>query len=87
METRYDPEADAVYFTLGTTDILESEEVAPDVILDFDAENRVVGIEVLHATAPCHGAPNQMCRPPIPRQVMSCAQIPLRLREREGPAA
>ena len=50
METRYDPEADAVYFTLGTTDILESEEVAPDVILDFDAENRVVGIEVLHAT-------------------------------------
>ena len=50
METRYDPEADAVYFKLGTTDILESEEVAPDVILDFDAENRVVGIEVLHAT-------------------------------------
>ncbi len=50
METRYDPEADAVYFTLGTTDIWESEEVAPDVILDFDAENRVVGIEVLHAT-------------------------------------
>ncbi len=50
METRYDPEADAVYFTLGTTDVWESEEVAPDVILDFDAENRVVGIEVLHAT-------------------------------------
>ena len=50
METRYDPEADAVYFKIGTTDILESEEVAPDVILDFDAENRLVGIEVLHAT-------------------------------------
>ena len=49
-DATYDPEADAAYFRLGTAQIVESEEVAPDIILDFDAENRVVGIEVLHAT-------------------------------------
>ena len=38
--SRYDPEADAAYFMLGTTQIVESEEVAPDAILDFDAESR-----------------------------------------------
>ncbi len=47
--TRYDPQADAVYFKLGETTVFESEEVAPDVILDFDNEGRVVGVEILHA--------------------------------------
>ncbi len=64
METRYDPEADAVYFTLGTTDVWESEEVAPDVILDFDTENRVVGIEVLHATRTL--SPGAWLKSPLP---------------------
>jgi uncharacterized protein YuzE len=47
--TRYDPQADAAYFKLGEATVFESEEVAPDVILDFDKEGRVVGLEVLQA--------------------------------------
>jgi uncharacterized protein YuzE len=49
--TRYDAEADAAYFKLGDATVFESEEVAPDVILDFDEDGRVVGLEVLHAQA------------------------------------
>lgn len=48
MRMHYDPEADAfaVHFApQGAT--VESEEVAPGVILDFDAAGQVVGIEVL----------------------------------------
>jgi len=47
--TRYDAQADAAYFKLGESTVFESEEVAPDVILDFDREGRLVGLEVLHA--------------------------------------
>ncbi len=47
--TRYDAQADAAYFKLGESTVFESEEVTPDVILDFDREGRLVGLEVLQA--------------------------------------
>jgi len=46
----YDPEADAVYIPVSDARPSEAEEVAPNVVLDFDAEGRVVGIEVLWAS-------------------------------------
>jgi uncharacterized protein YuzE len=46
----YDPDADAVYMSFGDARIVESEEVSPNVVLDFDANDRVVGIEVLHTS-------------------------------------
>jgi uncharacterized protein YuzE len=47
MRMTYDPEADALTFRLSETTVAESEEVAPNIILDFDAEGRVVGVEML----------------------------------------
>ena len=47
MRLKVDEEADALYLRLDESDIVESEEVKPGVILDFDAENRVIGIEIL----------------------------------------
>ncbi|MCY7290432.1 MAG: DUF2283 domain-containing protein [Cryobacterium sp.] len=32
----------------GSTSIIESEEVSPGVVLDFNEQNQVVGIEMLH---------------------------------------
>lgn len=46
----YDPEADAAYFRLADGKVHDSEEVADDVVLDFDAEGRVLGVEVLNAS-------------------------------------
>ena len=48
-EITYDPEADAVYVPLSEAAPVEAAEVAPGVVLDFDAEGRVVGVEVLNA--------------------------------------
>ena len=45
----YDPEADAIairFPRLGSSTV-ESEEVAPGVILDLDGEGRVVGVQLL----------------------------------------
>ncbi len=50
LDLTYDPEADAAHIHLGGGKIVESKEVAAGVILDYDGEGRVVGIELLHAS-------------------------------------
>jgi uncharacterized protein YuzE len=47
MRLKVDKENDALYFRLDDTPVVESEEVQPGVILDFDGEGRVIGIEIL----------------------------------------
>ncbi|MEN6610558.1 MAG: DUF2283 domain-containing protein [Methanoregulaceae archaeon] len=47
MKVTVDKEADALYMRLADTLIHDSEEVRPGVILDYDDENNLVGIEIL----------------------------------------
>jgi len=47
VKVRFDPEADALYVRLLDAEIVESEEVKPGVVLDFDSNNRLVGFEML----------------------------------------
>ncbi|NOH04630.1 MAG: DUF2283 domain-containing protein [Chloroflexi bacterium] len=47
MKLKVDKENDALYLRLDDSVIVESEEVQSGVILDFDENNRVVGIEIL----------------------------------------
>ena len=48
MKLHVDKEADALYLRLDDSKIMESEEVSPGVVLDFDQHNQVVGVEILH---------------------------------------
>ena len=48
MRVRTDEAADALYIRLEESAIVESEEVNPGVILDFDEGGGVVGIEFLN---------------------------------------
>ena len=48
MRLKVDKENDALYFRLDESSIVESEEVQPGVVLDFNAEGKVVGIEILN---------------------------------------
>jgi len=47
MKVKIDKEDDALYFELDDSEIIESEEVQPGVIMDFDKDGRLVGIEIL----------------------------------------
>lgn len=47
MRLKIDKENDTLYFRLDEASIVESEEVQPGVILDFNKEGNVVGIEIL----------------------------------------
>ena len=51
MKLKVDTEADALYFRLSDSPIVESEEVEPGVILDFDEAGKVVGFELLNLSA------------------------------------
>ena len=48
MKLKIDEEADALYLTLGEAPASDSEEVSPGIIMDYDSEGRVVGIEMLY---------------------------------------
>jgi len=47
MKMHYDEKVDALYLSLDDSEVIESEEVKPGIVLDFNAQNQVVGIEVL----------------------------------------
>ena len=47
MKLKVDHDSDALYFRLDESAIVDSEEVKPGIILDFDANDNVVGIEIL----------------------------------------
>ncbi len=47
MEMEYDQKADAMYIRLKIGTIAESNEVLPGVIFDFDADDNLLGIEML----------------------------------------
>ena len=48
MRMTIDQEADALYIRFDEAKIVESEEVSDGIILDFDANGRVVGLEMLY---------------------------------------
>ena len=48
MKVHVDREADALYLRLTERPIFESEEIKPGVILDYDWDGTVVGVEFLN---------------------------------------
>lgn len=48
MKLTVDREADALYLDLDESPAAESEEISPGVILDYNADGKVVGIEMLY---------------------------------------
>ena len=47
MKLSIDKQADALYLRLDNSPIVESEEVSPGVVLDYNESNEVVGVEML----------------------------------------
>jgi uncharacterized protein YuzE len=48
MRIRYDEKLDALYFRLDDSKVVEFEEVKPGIVFDFNANDQVVGIEMLN---------------------------------------
>ena len=50
MNATYDREVDILRITLSDSDIAESDEEAPGIIVDYDGKGVVVGLEILDAS-------------------------------------
>ncbi|MBN2089401.1 DUF2283 domain-containing protein [candidate division KSB1 bacterium] len=48
MKLKIDSAADALYFSLDDSPVVESEEVSPGIIVDYNDQNEIIGIEILH---------------------------------------
>ncbi|MXY45596.1 MAG: DUF2283 domain-containing protein [Chloroflexi bacterium] len=48
MKLHVDKKADALHLRLDDSKIIESEEVAPGIVLDYNELNEVVGVEMLY---------------------------------------
>lgn len=47
MRVKVDIESDALYFRLCEDPIEESEEAVPGIVVDYNKERKIVGIEIL----------------------------------------
>lgn len=50
MKLTYDKETDIVYIKLSDRVVAESDEDKPGIIIDYDADGNVVGMEILDAS-------------------------------------
>lgn len=57
MKMTYDPEADVLHLQLRGGAVEASEDAAPGITFDFDADGRVVGIEFVGASKQVEGNP------------------------------
>lgn len=48
MNFNYDKEADALYIKLSDQPVVDSAEVEPHVVVDYDENDQVVGVEILY---------------------------------------
>ena len=50
MNIKFDKEADVIYLRFSDSEIAESDEDKPGIVIDYDKDGNIVGIEVLHAS-------------------------------------
>ena len=56
MTLKVHQQADALYLSLTDAPASRSEEVSPGIIVDYDEQDRVVGVEMLHLSKRAPGA-------------------------------
>jgi len=50
MNIKFDKETDIIYIRFSDKEVFQSDEDKPGVIIDYDDEGNIVGIEVLDAS-------------------------------------
>jgi uncharacterized protein YuzE len=55
MKLEFDPVADAAYFEISATEVEVSREIESGIIVDYDKNGHVIGIEVLSVSKRSQG--------------------------------
>ncbi|MDD3847612.1 MAG: DUF2283 domain-containing protein [Syntrophorhabdaceae bacterium] len=54
MKLNYYPETDSLYIDLSEKTSVDSREISEGIVLDYDAENNLVGIDIDNASKKVH---------------------------------
>lgn len=54
MKIQYDNETDTIYVKLSSDKVVESQEIEKDVIVDYNANDEVVAVEMLNVKTNPH---------------------------------
>jgi uncharacterized protein YuzE len=71
MRISYHPETDSLYIDLSSKPSAESREVSSGVVIDYDAEGGIVGIDIDHASKKLDLSELSLSKLPIQSQRMS----------------
>jgi uncharacterized protein YuzE len=71
MKMSYYPETDSLYIDLVNRESVESREVSEGVVLDYDADGNLVGIDIDHASKKLDLAELTLSRLPAETQTLS----------------
>jgi uncharacterized protein YuzE len=47
MDIQFDPNMDTLYLRLVEGDVVDSETIEPDLVYDYNAQDQIIGIELL----------------------------------------
>ncbi|MDP2365176.1 MAG: DUF2283 domain-containing protein [Ignavibacteria bacterium] len=50
MKFNYYPETDSLYIELSVKESADSKEIAEGIVIDFDTDGKIVGIDIDHAS-------------------------------------
>ena len=84
MTFTYDRKTDMLYIELINKSSVESEEVAPGVVLDFDENNQIVGIEIEDAKEKIDMSRLELSSLPIADLIVSQRETATVVRERKS---
>ncbi len=77
MVFQYFPESDMLYIKLKEGISTESEEVAPNIVLDYDEADHVIGIEIEDASLQMDLSRLEISALPLVDLIMRQPQIPV----------
>ena len=71
MKLTIDKDADALYLELDDSPAADSEEISPGVILDYNSDGKVTGIEMLYLSKRVPSS--QLCKLSVEPQALLAA--------------
>jgi uncharacterized protein YuzE len=71
MKISYYPDTDSLYIDLSEQPSAESREISEGVVLDYDAQGRLVGIDIDHASKKVELKKLTMSKLPASEQIIA----------------
>jgi uncharacterized protein YuzE len=71
MKIAYYPDTDSMYIDLSLKDSVESKEVSPGVVLDYDSNGNITGIDIDNASKKLDLQELTLSKIPVNKQTIS----------------